>query len=145
MTIGIIVHSKTGHTLQVAEQLKASLSKAGRPVVLVRIEDHPDFDSFEALVLGSHTEGFALAADMVSYLSALPSKALDQKKTVLLITHAFPLHALGGNQAMNGLKSLVEKQGANVIREEIIDWSRPGRDRQIEAAVGRMTVELLRN
>lgn len=142
MTIGIIVHSKTGHTLQVAEQLKANLSKAGRPVVLVRIEDKPDFDSFETLVLGSHTEGFALAAEMATYLNALPSKALNQKKVALLITHAFPLHAMGGNQAMSGFKNLVEKQGAKVLNEEIIDWSRPGRDRQIEAAVGRMAGKL---
>jgi len=142
MTIGIIVHSKTGHTLQVAEQLKASLSKAGRPAALVRIEDHPDLDSFETLVLGSHTEGFALAADMAAYLNALPSKALSQKKVALLITHAFPLHAMGGNQAMSGFKNLVEKQGARVISGEIIDWSRPGRDRQIETAVGRMAGKL---
>lgn len=142
MTIGIIIHSKTGHTLQVAEHLKASLSKAGRPAVLVRIEDQPSFDTFEALVLGSHTEGFALAADMATYLNALPSKALNQKRVALLITHAFPLHAMGGNQAMNGLKNIVEKQGAQVIGEEIIDWSSPGRDRQIDAAVGRITARL---
>jgi len=142
MTIGIIIHSKTGHTLHVAEQLKASLSKAGRSAELVRIEDQPDFDSFESLVLGSHTEGFALAAEMASYLNALPSKALNQKKVSLLITHAFPFHAMGGNQAMNGFKNLVEKQGAKVLSEEIIDWSRPGRDRQIESAVGRMTLKL---
>lgn len=142
MTIGIIIHSKTGHTLQVAEQLKASLSKVGRPASLVRIEDRPNFDSFDTLVLGSHTEGFALAQEMTAYLNALPANALSQKKTALLITHAFPLHGMGGSQAMAGLKKIAEKHGANVISEEIIDWSRPGRDRQIEAAVGKMTQRL---
>jgi len=142
MTIGIIVHSKTGHTLQVAEKLQASLSKAGRPAALVRIEDRPDFDSFETLVLGSHTEGFALAAEMAAYLNSLPSKALDHKNAALLITHSFPLHAMGGNQAMAGLKGIAEKHGAKVICEEIIDWSRPGRDKQIETAIERIAARL---
>ncbi|SCZ77140.1 flavodoxin family protein [Acidaminobacter hydrogenoformans] len=139
MTIGIIIHSKTGHTLSVAETLKASLSSAGRPAVLLRIEDQPDYDSFDAILLGSHTEGFMLAQEMVAYLTALPEKTLSQKKTVLLITHAFPLHAMGGNQAMAGLRKLVEAKGAKVVAEKIIDWSRPGRERQIEAAVKQIT------
>lgn len=138
MTIGIIIHSKTGHTLSVAEALKDSLSSAGRSAVLLRIEDQPDYDSFDAILLGSHTEGFALAQEMAAYLSALPEKSLNQKKTVLLITHAFPLHAMGGNQAMAGFRKLVEVQGAKVVAEEIIDWSRPGREKQIETAVKNM-------
>lgn len=135
MTIGIIIHSKTGHTLSVAETLKDKFSSAGRSAVLLRIEDQTDFDSFDAILLGSHTEGFALAPEMAAYLSGLPASALSQKKTVLLITHAFPLHAMGGNQAMKGLRKLAEQQGAKVIAEEIIDWSRPGREKQIENAV----------
>ena len=142
MTIGIIVHSKTGHTLLVAEQLRDKLLSSGHDTVLIRIEDRPAFDRFDTLVLGSHTEGFALAPEMASYLKSLPENALDRKKTALLITHAFPFHAMGGNQAMWGFKILAQNLGAFIASEEIIDWSNPGRNRQIENAVIRMAESL---
>lgn len=140
MTIGIIIHSKTGHTLEVAEKLKEALIKAGRSAILERIEARPDLSVYEALVFGSHTEGFRLAQDMSLYLASLGS--LKQKPVALLITHAFPLPGMGGSQAMTGLKNQVEKLGGQVVSEAVIDWSRPGRARQIEAAITRMTGQL---
>jgi flavodoxin len=140
MTIGIIVHSKTGHTLQVAEKLQTELAARGKSARIERIEASPDLMAYDALVLGSHTEGFALAPEMVRYLQNIPP--LNGKKSILLITHFFPAHGMGGTQAIASMKSLVDSKNGKVEGEEIIDWLKLSREKSILESVKKIA-ELL--
>jgi flavodoxin len=140
MNIGIIIHSKTGHTQHVADQLVNVLTQRGHTVRMQPIEDRPDISKFDALILGSHTEGFALAPEMIQYLKSLNS--IENQKVSLLITHFFPLRGMGGTQAMAGMKTLVSSLGGQVIAEEIIDWSGFNREHHIQEAAMRIADRL---
>lgn len=86
MNIGIIVYSRTGHTLSVAMKLKEGLSTAGHMVNLERVEvlgpdelgatdvqlkTKPETDPYDGLVFGSPVRGGTMPPAMTRYLDRL--------------------------------------------------------------------------
>ena len=88
MNIGLIVYSRTGHTLSVAARLGEALSVAGHAVKLEQVEaagpvrpgatnvplkTAPQIERYEALVFGTPVQGGTPAPPMATYLDQLPS------------------------------------------------------------------------
>jgi flavodoxin len=147
VNIGIIVHSRTGHTLSVAEKLREKLSARGHVAVLEQLETAgpvelsaavatlrttPAIDTYDALVLGSPVNGGRMSAAMNSYIDQIPS--LRGKKVVLLLTHFF-FPAWGANQTIEQMRRICEQKGAPVCGSGCVRWSSLRRRRQISMAV----------
>ena len=152
MNIGVIVLSRTGHTHSVAMKLMQKLSASGHAVKMERLQPvgatvpgtkHvqfatlPDPAQYDALVFGSAVEAFALSAAMASYLKQIA--LLQGKQVACLVTEAFPLPTMGGNQAVAQMKSLLESKGATVLGSGIVNWLNLRRGRQIAQVVDRLS------
>lgn len=151
MKIGIIVHSHTGNTYSVAQELKGKLEAAGHSVGLesvtaadedqadarrVRLTGKPEISSYDALILGAPVRGFSLSPAMTAYLNQLGS--LANKKVACFLTEFFPSPVMGGNQAMKQMKELCAKKGTEACETGIINWSNINRKRRIAELVERL-------
>jgi NAD(P)H dehydrogenase (quinone) len=144
MKIGIIVHSHTGNTYSVAQEIKDKLAAAGHNVCLERVsasnEDaaevgqvqltgRPCIDEYDALIFGAPVRGFSLSPAMTAYLNQLGS--ISDKKTACFLTEYFPFPFMGGNQAMKQMKALCGRKGAKVCETGIVNWSNIRRGKMV--------------
>ena len=147
MNIGIIVYSRTKHTLSVAMQLKETLSAAGHAVnlkqveilgpdkpgvAIVQLKTRPETAPYEGLVFASPVRGGAMPPAMSSYLEQITS--LQGKKIVCLVTHFFPT-VWGANQTLNQMKEICESKGATICGSGEVGWPRLGLNRRIADVV----------
>ena len=147
MNIGIIVYSRTKHTLSVAMQLKKALSAAGHAVNLeqveifepdkpgvavVQLKTRPETAPYDGLVFASPVRGGAMPPAMSSYLEQITS--LQGKKVVCLVTHFFPPE-WGANQTLNQMKEICESKGATIYGSGEVGWPRMGLKRRIADVV----------
>jgi len=147
MNIGIVVYSRTGHTLSVAMKLKEKLSAAGHMVTLEQLETAgpvslgttsaalktmPAIETYEALVFGSPVQGGVAAPPMMSYLEQVAS--LEGKKVACLVTGLFPA-GWGRNQTVAQMKESCESKGATVCGAGSVGWLSLRRKRQISKVV----------
>ena len=103
MNVKIIVHSKTGNTLAVAEKLRGRLETAGHTVRLeqvraaneseikpesIKLSNSPKTTGFDLLVFGAPVNGGKLSAVMQAYLQQLPS--LEGAVMAGFVTQFFP-------------------------------------------------------
>lgn len=148
MNIGIIVLSKTGNTLLVAQRIADALSAAGHTASIARVTvaadkpgapgshqlvDAPDPTPYDAVVFGAPVWGFSLADVMKTYLAQIP--ALGGKKTVCFVTQHFPKPWMGGNRALRQMREACAQKAANVTLTGVINWSAPAREAQIAELV----------
>ena len=152
MNIGIVVYSQTGHTHSVALKLRDKLTADGHSAHVERIEitgelrseatsfqlkTRPAVDAYDALVFAAPVRAFSLSPAMVSYLEQIAS--LQGKPVACLVTEFFPFPSMGGNQAVGQMVEICQSKGAAVCGSGIVNWSRPGRKRQIVAVVDRLS------
>jgi NAD(P)H dehydrogenase (quinone) len=149
MKVGIIVHSKTGHSLQVANQLKLAMMSAGHQVEVVQIEalndgetqvnsvrlkSLPDIASYSLIVLGAPVRGGRLSPVLQAYLAQLPT--MQGKMIMGYVTQAFPFPSLGGSQAIGNLTEILKEKNAELKTTAIINWMVKGtRNKQISGAI----------
>lgn len=146
MKIGIIVHSQSGHTVSVGEKLRERLESGGHDVQLMRmqtieepnaptnpkaieLDSLPDVDGFDALVFGAWVEGFNLCQGFKMYAGQLPP--IKAERVSCFITQQFRFKWMGGNRSLSQMKKLLEKKGASVQKEAVINWSSKKREQQI--------------
>jgi NAD(P)H dehydrogenase (quinone) len=153
MKIGIIVHSQTGHTYSVAENLKDKLTAAGHTVNIdriasadtkqadpqkIRIEKLPDISAYDALVLAAPVQAFSVSPVMKAYLPQLPP--LNGKKTVIFVTKGLRFNWTGGNGAISRMAKAVESKGGKVIGTGILVWKEDAsRDSKVKDMTGRLS------
>lgn len=148
MKIGIIVYSQTGNTLSVAQKLKNKLSTAGHTVSLhqvsafnggesdvskIRLNSAPSTEPYDALLFGAPVQGFSLSPVMAAYLSQ--ATALQEKKVACFMTQFFPHPSMGGNRAIQQMRSLCETKGAKIHGSGIVNWSHPCREKRVADTV----------
>lgn len=136
MKIGLIIHSVTGNTLKVANELQLKLVEKGHEVELKEIKtatkvkqneieadfkELPVLEEYDALVFGSHTEAFQLELTMKLYFKKIVS--MKDYKVACISTHQFPFAWLGGNSAVKKMKEICEEKGATVLGTAVVDWS----------------------
>lgn len=149
MKIGIIVHSITGNTLSVSEQIQQRLREAGHTVSIarirptgkepvqneaaVRLEQIPDLSGYDALVFGAPVQAFSLDPVMSAYLKQAPD--LGGRKTVCFLTQQLPFRFFAGNRSIRKLQALCEARHGAVCLTGIVNWSHKERSRMIEDLV----------
>lgn len=148
MNIGILVHSRTGNTLSVAEKLKQALQKAGHTARIERVtavneessagtnvtlKDIPDAAGYDAVLFGAPVHGFSLSPVMGKYLSQIG--ALKGKKVGCFVTQHFPKPWMGGNRAIKQMTGLCQAKGAAVAGTGVVNWSNKAREAQISSVV----------
>ncbi len=144
MDIGIIVYSRTGHTLSAARKLKEKLSADGHRVTLEQIETagpvnrsatsarlktKPAINAYQGLVLGCPVQGGAPAGPMLSYLEQMPS--LEGKRVACLVTGFFPVADWGRDQTLARMEQICESKGGEVCGKGSVGWFSLTRRRQI--------------
>ena len=146
MNIKIIVHSKTGNTLSVAEKLRNRLETAGHTVLLEQIQaaneseikpesivltNSPKTTGFDLLVFGSPVNGGKLSAVMQAYLQQLPS--LEGKVIAGFVTEFFPLAGMGGNQSIANMEELLRTKGGKLSASGVVNWMFQGKRNRLIA------------
>lgn len=152
MKIGIIVFSRTGNTLQVAEKLLNACTERGYAAEIrrvhatqedsndkspVRLTETPDPAGYDVAVFCGPVQAFMLTGIMKKYMMQLPR--MDGKKVELLVTQHFPKAWMGGRQALSYMRKRALAKGARVIAERNVNWMNKARGAQIDAAVAALT------
>lgn len=137
MKIGIIVHSYTGNTYEVARKIEEKLKDAGKDVEISRvkmvggdepkgkdieIENPPEVEKYDALIFGSPVHAFSLSKAMTTYLEQIPS--LQGKKIALFVTKNLRFEWTGGNQAINKMKKICQAKGGTISGTGIVIWNK---------------------
>ncbi len=148
MKIGLIIHSRTGHTWSVAEAVGQALRNQGHDVTLERIAaaddaaakpeqvtftSCPDIRRYDALVIGAPVRGFNINPVIRAYLSQLP--AVGTKPAACFVTMHLKKPWMGGNRALARMSGLCRDKGLETRGQAIVSWSSPQREQQIERCV----------
>ena len=145
MKVGIIVYSKTGNTMQVAERIRAALVEAGLQAEVqrfsaetenaqsntpVRLTAQPDPIGYDAVIFGAPVQAFSLDPAMAMYLKQIG--ALKNVPTLCFVTQHFKKAWLGGNRAMKQLLMQLQEKGVAATAMGVVNWSSDQREAQIE-------------
>ncbi|MDY0345196.1 MAG: flavodoxin [Bacilli bacterium] len=148
LKIAIIIHSKTGNTLSVAEKIKDKLVNLGHQVALERVtasnndepevakielSNKPGVEGYDAYVFGAPVNGFMLSGVMRAYLAQISE--LGNKPVYCFLTQYFPFRWMGGNNALRQFKIALNKKSALVKGTGIVNWSNKKRDALIDNTV----------
>lgn len=151
MKVGIIIYSRTGNTLSVAEKLKQSLLNAGHTVSIERItaenEDPnargavkltqiPNISIYDHVILGAPVQGFSLSPIMKAYLSQLTN--LNGRKIACYVTQNFPKAWMGGRQAIKQMVRGISQKGGSVMHTAHVNWTNKAREQQITGVVSEL-------
>ena len=154
--IGIIVYSKTGNTLSVAEKIRDSLTAEGKEVTLERfmaetaagsntligLTAKPHCGGYDALIFGAPVQAFSLDPAMTMYMHE--TATIQAKKTICFITEHLPKPWMGGNHAMRQMLALLKAKGIQAEKAGIVNWSGKTKDEQIASIVRYCTESLSR-
>lgn len=136
MNIGLVIHSKTGNTLSVAEKLKSVLLSLGHEVTLlklsplnpdiskatdVQLETLPVIKPFDAVVFGAPVWGFQLSPVMQYYLKNTVFRPGTQ--VAVFVTQFFPFPFLGGNNAIRTYQKLLGQKNIRTVSTFVVGWS----------------------
>ena len=143
MKIGIVIHSYTGNTLEVAQKIQDNFLENGKDVEIQRVsmvggdkprgkdinfETLPDLEKYDALIFGSPVHAFSLSLAMKTYLEQIHS--LKDKKIVLFVTKGNRFNWMGGNQAIKKMSKICQSKGGILLGSGIIVWNKQ-RDQKI--------------
>lgn len=155
MKIGIIVHSYTGNTLSVAQDLEKKLISVGHQVTLEKIVPHggentnendskkirfdhsPVISGYEGLVFCGPVRGFNMSPVLSAYLSKIDG--LKGKKAACLVTHFFPYHWMGGTRTAKQILERCKSKGADILDFGVIDWKNKNRQLEIDTEVEKIS------
>lgn len=151
MNIGILVHSRTGNTLQVARRLLGQLQGAGHTGGMIEVkasggseqdpatltfEALPELGDYQGLVFAAPVHAFSPAPVMAQFIRRLPS--LEGKTAACLVTQGFPFSWMGGTRATRLMGRLCESRGAVLLGSGVVNWGRSCRERIISETVSRI-------
>ena len=144
MNIGIIVFSRTGNTLSVAEKIRDAAAAQGHTATIERIHaEHeepgnnfplrltalPDPKPYDAVIFGAAVEAFSLSPALKAYLEQMPS--LGGKRAGCFVTQHLKKPWMGGNRAIRQMQALLKAKGLDARVTGIVNWTNPAREAQI--------------
>jgi flavorubredoxin len=133
MNIGIIVHSKSGNTFNVARKIatlftaekidseivqlktEGDLSPRAKDVV---ISNPPAINKYDALIFAGPVWAFAPSPVITAFLKSV--KGCNGKKIVCFVTMGFPIPFLGGSNSLSTMNKLLSGSGGTVVPGEVI-------------------------
>ncbi len=151
MKIGIVVYSKTGNTMSVAQKIKQELLTAGHSVNLeqvtavseesksvaeVQLKNIPDVSGYDVVIFGSPVHAFSLPFVMKAYFSHITS--LKGKKVGCFVTQHFPFAWMGGNNALGQMKKACQVKDGNVFDSGVVNWAHKQRETKISDVTKKM-------
>jgi hypothetical protein len=146
--IGIVIHSKTGHTAGVGQGIQSKLKEeeliaeyqtlsarndGEMKAELIELEEVPSLEDYDVVILGAPVRGFSLSAVMKQYL--MQAKTRENQPVLCFVTHQFPFPWMGGNQAIRQFKAACESKGMKVIQTKVVDWSNKNREATIASLI----------
>lgn len=144
MNVGIIIFSRTGNTLSVAEKVRDACLAQGHTVVIervsaqnedpnsrlpVQLKNTPDPLRFDAIIFGAPVQGFSLSPIMRAYLKQIPQ--ITGKNVACFVTQHFPKPWMGGKQAVKQVNTLCRCKGAEITLTGIVNWTNKSRGEMI--------------
>ena len=151
MNVGIIIFSRTGNTLSVAEKIRDACIAQGHNAVIERVTAENDDPKnkqplrlktapvplcYDAVIFGAPVEGFSLSLVMKVYLEKIPQ--ITGKKIYCFVTQHFPKPWMGGNQAIRQMCRLCRTKGGDVAGTGIVNWTSKSRDAQMRDVTTRL-------
>ncbi len=144
MKVGIIVYSKTGNTLAVAERIQEKLKIDGILVSVerfcaekipqsnkpVRLTAIPNPNALDAVIFGAPVQAFSLDPAMSLYFETI--EEINPKNVLCFVTQHFKKPWMGGNHAMKQMLALLQKKGVSARSLGVVNWSSEQRETQIE-------------
>ena len=145
MNIGIILYSKTGNTLHVAERIKEAIADSGHTVCVERFDAEtsgkesntplrltamPDPTVYDAVIFGAPVQAFSLDPAMSMYLKQIG--ALKKVPTLCFVTQHFKKAWMGGNHAMKQLLAQLQGKGITATAVGVVNWTSDQREAQID-------------
>lgn len=133
MKVGIIVHSHSGYTLELAEALKSKIIEKGHEVKIERVvsmeespskaktaglKEAPSLDGYDRIIFAAPVWAFSLSFVMKKYLEQLEN--LDGKEVFGFVTQQLPTAILGGKQSIRCMKRLCNRKGGDLTKTGII-------------------------
>jgi flavodoxin len=150
VNVGIIVFSRTGNTLSVAERVRDACLARGHAAAIervlpenedprarqpVRLKGAPDPSRFDCVIFAGPVEAFSLSPVIKAYMQKLP--AIAGKRVGCFVTQQFPKPWLGGNHAIRQMRALCASKGAEVLETGIVHWGSKSREEQIAGIASR--------
>ena len=135
MKIAIIVHSNSGNTFSVAEEVQVKLRNIGHEVVIekvvasnnqevevakVELISKPPLEGYDAYVFAAPVHAFSLSGVMRAYLAQIID--LESKPVYYFLTMHFPFRWMGGNHASKQFSKALEKKKASIKGYSVINW-----------------------
>jgi hypothetical protein len=151
VNIGIIVYSRTGNTLAVAEKLLAACRALGHNAVIERvtalnedpndrtvdIKSAPDPSAYDAVMFGAPVQAFSLSPIMKTYLEKLPVRG--GQKACCFVTQQLSKPWLGGTRAVRQICGICRSKGFEIAETGIVNWSSKSRESQISQVVSKLS------
>jgi multimeric flavodoxin WrbA len=135
MSIGIVIHSQSGHTARLARAVAEKLREAGHEVSIellrpggnvrprernVQLRKLPDITDYDTVLFGAPVWAFEASPVILAYLDTLSS--LRGKKVLNFVTKALPFGFTGGRRAVAQMNGAVESRGAEVAEGEVFRY-----------------------
>ena len=155
MKIGIVIHSQSGATANVAKKLDAALTARGHDVdtTLLRtagrvkprntsfeIRNAPPAEPFDAIVVGGPVWAFTISPVILKYAKGLGK--LTGKKALCFVTKGLPFAWTGGNNALRVLENGVSISNATICPGAIINTVNARSGTALEPYITRMVTSL---
>jgi hypothetical protein len=148
MDVGVVVHTKTGHTLRFGNVIAGKLMARGHYVEVTELKTDPQIDSgsarqcapfkilnlpdtrrFDVILFGGPVWGFSATPVIIQ---AIKESALYEKKVLCFVTQTFPSAALGGNQAIKLMGETAKAAGANVLAGKSVQGLMHNQEKMME-------------
>jgi flavodoxin len=140
MKIAMVIYSRTGHTMSVAEKMESVLKFTEHEVDVHQIIDShlkiesresnvKNLEDYDVVIFGSPVHAFTLSVPMKRYLKNMPQ--FTNKKAGCFVTQDAENAFWGGNRSIRQMKKACLKKGANVYATGIVHWTANERDQQI--------------
>lgn len=155
MKIGIVFHSQTGRTRDMAAMMAEALRAKGHGADLLPVEPEgevqphqksvelksvPDCADYDVLLVGGPIWAFGMSPVTMSFAAAL--RDMGGRKALPFATMAFPFRFMGGSQGIAGLSKVLRAAGATVLPGVVgTAWIRKSTEARQEI-VNRMLADL---
>ena len=144
----IVLYSKTGNTLSVAEKLKESINcdleqvkaNSDNPNVKnLKLVVTPDIKAYDHIIFASPVHGFSVTKVMRAYLEQLPD--LSNKTIDLFVTHQFPFAWMGGNSTLKQMRKIISSKNGVVRNMSCVNWGSKKRQENIDSLLNKYSDE----
>lgn len=128
MRIGVVFHSQSGRTREMATLVAESLRGKGHEADLlsvepegdvqphqkgVRLKEVPDCSGYDVLMVGGPIWAFGMSPVTMAFVEQ--SKSLSGRRVMPFATMSFPFRFMGGLQGIAGLSRALRASGAEVL------------------------------